>query len=518
MLQVIAQERAETDLAAALAASKVGPPAGVLTDAVILAEPVIAAEAVDEPAKRATPAGPRQRDLATEVPLRQRAERFAAPEPVPAAVAESRFAPPPVAAPRRNWGDWLSAFMEERNIRWGELVGGLLIVCSSIALVISFWSTIDERPLLKFLLFNGVTAGLFGVGFYCEHRWRLRTTSQGLLTIGSLLVPLNFLAIAAFTTASAANNPLTLGGELFSVVLFSTLLYFGGRVLVGGEAVALACGVIVPSLAQLLVRRFVDPQSAPPVLWGLAALPLGCYWLVNGWSLARASARPALAEEQTNALFKFLGITSFAALLPLALLLFKTEQPLAALHELSVAVSLLGAVPLAVGLSGVATIGWRRTRRAAHGRRQRGHLRRAAVAGRPGGRLARAGRDAAHRAGRVRGLHVRGLANSYARGASVGRGLPGGELLAGRLSVRRTNRVARPAGARTGRHDRLGSNRRAVAAVGAGLCGCRVSVDAPHGGRIEHARVHRRCAGPGDDRPGRDQHGAGELVRLWPTR
>ena len=35
-----------------------------------------------------------------------------------------------------------AAFMEEKNIRWGELVGGLLIVGCSVALVISFWSEI----------------------------------------------------------------------------------------------------------------------------------------------------------------------------------------------------------------------------------------------------------------------------------------------------------------------------------------------------------------------------------------
>ena len=58
--------------------------------------------------------------------------------------------------------------MEEKNIRWGELVGGLLIVGCSIALVISFWSAIAAQPLLKFVLFNGVTAALFGVGMCGE--------------------------------------------------------------------------------------------------------------------------------------------------------------------------------------------------------------------------------------------------------------------------------------------------------------------------------------------------------------
>jgi hypothetical protein len=81
-----------------------------------------------------------------------------------AAEAESDEAGPP-AAPARPWSQLLTHFMEEKNIRWGELVGGLLIVCCSIALVISFWSKIAERPFIKFFVFNGVTAGLFGVGF-----------------------------------------------------------------------------------------------------------------------------------------------------------------------------------------------------------------------------------------------------------------------------------------------------------------------------------------------------------------
>ena len=252
--------------------------------------------------------------------------------------------------PKTSWADWLAAFMEERNIRWGELVGGLLIVCCSIALVISFWSRIAEMPLVQFLLFNGVTAALFGVGFYSEHRWRLHTTSQGLLTIASMLVPLNFLAIAAVTTAAAANNPLVLGGEAVSTVLFAALLFFGGRILVGSDALALTVGIIVPALVQLLVRRFVDAEVTPGTLWALAAAPLACYGTANGWSLAHAARKPGFSEEAANRLFKFLGLTTFAVVLPLALMLAKSTRPMPTLHELAGAVSLLGAVPLAAGL------------------------------------------------------------------------------------------------------------------------------------------------------------------------
>ncbi|MGC3965820.1 MAG: hypothetical protein QM775_00145 [Pirellulales bacterium] len=113
------------------------------------------------------------------------------------AVKPAIVAPP--REPAKPFSRILASFMEEKNIRWGELIGGLLILCSSIALVLSFWQQIAERPLLKFGLFNGVTAALFGIGLYVERRWRLPTTTHGLLLIAMLLVPLNFLAIAAFT-------------------------------------------------------------------------------------------------------------------------------------------------------------------------------------------------------------------------------------------------------------------------------------------------------------------------------
>ena len=321
-------------------------------------ETVVDAEVVDEPAHpphQATP--PRSSDAAAP-PARTPVEQLhpldrpdEPPTEHPAQPAAPVTVPPLVSEPRTTWTDWLAAFMEERNIRWGELVGGLLIVCCSIALVISFWSEIADRPLLKFLLFNGVTAALFGVGFYSEHRWRLHTTSQGLLTIASMLVPLNFMAIAAFTSAAAGNHPLIITGEVTSAALFATLLFFAGRVLVPGNALWMTGAVMLPSIAQLLVRRFAGPQASIATLWQLAAIPLACYAVGCGWPLAKATQSTRLDEQSANRLFKLLGVASFAALLPLALLLVKTERPLATLHELSAAVSLLGSIPLAFGLA-----------------------------------------------------------------------------------------------------------------------------------------------------------------------
>src|SRR5437016_4696072 len=78
--------------------------------------------------------------------------------------------PAPVSKPpRKPFAEVLASFMEQSNIRWGEIVGGILIVGCSTALVISLWAQISRVPVLKFLIFTTVTAALFGVGFYTEH-------------------------------------------------------------------------------------------------------------------------------------------------------------------------------------------------------------------------------------------------------------------------------------------------------------------------------------------------------------
>ena len=274
--------------------------------------------------------------------VRQYMESQSAPPAEPAAP----IVPPP---PQRVWTDVLAGFMEEKNIRWGELVGGLLIVCCSIALVISFWAKIAERPFLKFFVFGGVTAALFAVGFYTEQRWKLRTTSRGLLVIATLLVPLNFLAIAAFDQ-EASRQVAFIAGELISVALFAALVWAAGRILVPLGAVALAIGVMVPAVLQLIERRLVGPSATWPLLYGLGAIPLVCYGGANGWLVAGRSRQPALDEAEAHSLFRLLGLTTFSILLPLGLLAAKTGDPVAALHRLSPLLCALGLAPLVIGL------------------------------------------------------------------------------------------------------------------------------------------------------------------------
>ena len=143
--------------------------------------------------------------------------------------------PPPPRPPRKSFSEMLNAFMEESNIRWGEIIGGLLIIGCSTALVVSLWAQISQIPVLKFLIFTTVTAILFGIGLYTEHRWKLPTTSRGILTIATLLVPLNFLAIAA-VSSSNTSGALVIGSEILAPAIFLCLVYFAGRVITPGCA------------------------------------------------------------------------------------------------------------------------------------------------------------------------------------------------------------------------------------------------------------------------------------------
>src|SRR5262249_55086836 len=131
-------------------------------------------------------------DIDTSVADRARSYREFLARETPAGPPAGAPPPAPVRGGARPWPPPPPAFLEDKNIRWGEIVGGLLIVGCSLALVLSFWSSIAERPVLKFAVFTGVTGVLFGIGLHAERRWKLPSTAQGLLVIATLLVPLNF--------------------------------------------------------------------------------------------------------------------------------------------------------------------------------------------------------------------------------------------------------------------------------------------------------------------------------------
>src|SRR5689334_19820195 len=254
----------------------------------------------------------------------------------------------------RSFSEVLNSFMEESNIRWGEIIGGLLIIGCSTALVVSLWAQISEIPVLKFLIFTTVTAVLFGIGLYTEYRWKLPTTSRGILTIATLLVPLNFLAIAA-VSAGNTSGALVIGSELAAPAIFLCLVYFAGRIITPGCAHILSAGVLGSSVGQLLVRHFASLDSSPLLLIFLGAFPVACYVVTVGLALRVVLHDRQIDESETTTVFTALGTMSFAALLPFGLLLYKSGPIAMSMMYLAPLVTLWGVPMLATG-----TILWRK--------------------------------------------------------------------------------------------------------------------------------------------------------------
>ncbi|HEV3341616.1 MAG TPA: hypothetical protein VG125_14715, partial [Pirellulales bacterium] len=267
--------------------------------------------------------------------------------PVAAAVATAvpPAAAPVAAVPRRSLAEVLSTFMEERNIRWGELVGGLLIVGSSVALVISIWEELKAIPYFQFFIFVAVSAALFGIGLYTEHRWKLTSTSHGVLIIANLLVPLNFVAMVA--TRRPGFDPRAIVTELAALAVFLTLVQRAGRVLVDRWAWWLT-GAVVASSGMLLLL-LGHPSPGWSLVVGAVATVLQSTCVGAAWFSVRREER--LSATVVTRLFTLTGIASFALAVALGMAAVRSADRLGAMHLLAPLLTLAGTPIVLSGLA-----------------------------------------------------------------------------------------------------------------------------------------------------------------------
>ncbi|HEY2588399.1 MAG TPA: hypothetical protein VGI81_21845, partial [Tepidisphaeraceae bacterium] len=309
--------------------------------------------------RRATPPPVPVLPVATSSPVDVAKE----PEPIPAPLPEtaphpSQPAPPiaparqpapkPPRPPRKPFSEVFAAFLRESNIRWGELIGGLLIVGCSVALVVSFWSQIAGRPFFQFGIFTGVTAAAFGLGLYAEHRWKLPTTSRGILLIATMLVPLNFLAFAALSHGAATSMFVT-AGEVAALALFGFLVWQAARILAPYWPHLLTTGVMALS-GSLLVTQHVGRSDSLPISLALGALPVAAYGAVIALMLRRANRWKQIRNNAAEAIFLMLGVLTFAAGLAIGALFLRTDSPIRVARDLSPLLSLAALPALATGL------------------------------------------------------------------------------------------------------------------------------------------------------------------------
>ncbi len=207
----------------------------------------------------------------------------------------------PAAVSGKYRAEVIRSFLASHNIRWGELIAGVLIVACSVGLVISLWNTIvSTHRVVPSLVMMAGNAAVFAAGLYTLGRWKLRHTSRAVLVIATLLVPLSVLAgLAAGLGGEGAaietvnvTDPLTLGSLTIVLVVYTVLLHRGscalvGRALtlplmlsVGGAVVVLP---LLPAFYSWIAARAIGTLS-------IAAIAV---LTAMGLMITRAMRRPA---------------------------------------------------------------------------------------------------------------------------------------------------------------------------------------------------------------------------------
>ncbi len=322
-------------------------------------EPAVAPVAtIAKPPSPPQPAKSLSQDLA-----RRRGQALFAPktpqnEPVPGGlgIGSKTAKPAPPKPPRKPLLETLAAFLEERNIHWAELVcvllPGLVIVGASIALVISFWETLEQTPYLKFSIFVAYSSTFFGVGLLCHRRWKLESIGRVLLWIAALLVPLNFLAMASLSREYW--SLMTLATEVVSLGIFAWLMWLAGRTILPAGRWHQTAAVVGNSAAVLLVARLTGWGAEG---WSLAAvglIPVGIFAAAILSYLARPVGREDRDKSAAEALFTLLGTATFSLAVALGLLVergARTAGFASTLDHTSLLLALSAVPLLAAGLA-----------------------------------------------------------------------------------------------------------------------------------------------------------------------
>ncbi len=254
-------------------------------------------------------------------------------------------------AEKRPLGSLLSAFMEEKNIRWGELISGLLIVGSAIGLVVSLWSTLKNQiPYLPALLFLLATASIHGAGLYTFKRWKLESTSRGLLLITVLLVPLNFLAAIRLSDHRPITDPLFILAICIGFAAFGWMVYSASRILVSFGRWQLLAVILGASAGQLIISRIGTGEPSFLRTNLLALLPVGCFIIAMTNILRRTFHWKEITDSLARELATIGGLSLFAVLAPCWLLVWYSTNRLETFACLTPLVSVMEMLLMGMGL------------------------------------------------------------------------------------------------------------------------------------------------------------------------
>lgn len=259
----------------------------------------------------------------------------------------------PPATPSRTAADMLQGFMEESNIRWIEVLAGMSIVICAIGLVVSLRHALNI-PYFPALLFGIFTVFFHIAGLYTLRYWKLHAVSRAILVIALLLVPLCFSAGMVLSGEGDAQRPLgdpiQMAAVIIGLAVFGWVAYSGSRELVGEGALRLTAAILGCSVGQVVINRGAVEGLARGPMTLLALVPVASFLLAAIGQIWRAQAWKRMSSRRIEQTFLLLGVSLFALLPPLVLLVFKIEPRWPTFKQLSPILSLVATSVLTIGL------------------------------------------------------------------------------------------------------------------------------------------------------------------------
>jgi len=119
---------------------------------------------------------------------------------------------------------FISAFFQERNIKWMLVIGAAIVFGSSLMLVNQRFDA--WHPSFKFLTILGYTAATFGFAEIGRRRLGLRATAQVLHMLTLFLLPVMFLALNWLSSTTATQNALAVIEVLGLMIPATAFLWF----------------------------------------------------------------------------------------------------------------------------------------------------------------------------------------------------------------------------------------------------------------------------------------------------
>ncbi len=196
-----------------------------------------------------------------------------------------------------------SAFLQERNIRWGEIVAALIMVGFAIPLSITIWQSTGRIG--KYLIFLSTTLVLFGAGLYVFSRLKLAITGRVLLVITLLMIPLHFLALDMMQFQLLVSLPV--------LVALGAVGYLIARLIVVEKAMTFAVAYMIVCALHLAVRGFSSIISTSGfALVGAAWVSLAVgFWLLN----QPQRKKEVINQKDADRTYLSLGVLSYAFML-----------------------------------------------------------------------------------------------------------------------------------------------------------------------------------------------------------